>query len=66
MLRYFTIRILSAIPVLFVMSVLTYAIIQAPPGDYADYIEGMLQFNNASDEVARAAAETFRIDNRLE
>jgi len=34
MLRYFTIRIFSAIPVLFVMSVLTYGIIQAPPGDF--------------------------------
>ena len=49
MLRFLTIRILSAIPVLFVMSVLTYAIIQAPPGDYADYIEGMLLYNLLSD-----------------
>ncbi len=65
MLRYFTIRILSAIPVLFVMSAVTFAIIQAPPGDYADYIEGMLLLNNASDEVARAAAEAFRAENNL-
>ena len=65
MLRYFIIRLLSAIPVLFVMSAVTFAIIQAPPGDYADYIEGMLQFNNVSDEIARATAEKFRIDNGL-
>ena len=65
MFRFLTIRILSAIPVLFVMSVVTYAIIQAPPGDYADHVEGMLLYNNASQEVARAAAEQFRIDNGL-
>jgi peptide/nickel transport system permease protein len=65
MLRYFFIRLLSAIPVLFVMSAVTYAIIQAPPGDYADYIEGMLLLNNVSDDVARAAAEKFRIENGL-
>lgn len=65
MLRYLAIRILSAIPVLVVMSAVTFAIIQAPPGDYADYIEGMLLLNNASDEVARAAAETFRAEHNL-
>jgi peptide/nickel transport system permease protein len=65
MLRFLAIRILSAIPVLFIMSIITYGIIQAPPGDYADYVEGMLLYNNASAEVARAAAEQFRIDNGL-
>jgi peptide/nickel transport system permease protein len=65
MLRFLAIRILSAIPVLFIMSMITYGIIQAPPGDYADYIESMLLYNNASQEVARAAAEQFRIDNGL-
>ncbi len=65
MLRFLAIRILSSIPVLFIMSVITYGIIQAPPGDYADYVEGVLLYNNASQEVARAAAEQFRIDNGL-
>jgi peptide/nickel transport system permease protein len=65
MLRFLVIRILSSIPVLLIMSMITFAIIQAPPGDYADYVEGMLLYNNASQEVARAAAEQFRIDNGL-
>ncbi len=65
MLRFLAIRILSAIPVLFIMSIITYGIIQAPPGDYADYIEGMLLYNNASQEVARAAAEAFRAEHNL-
>ena len=65
MLRYLFVRILSSIPVLFVMSIITFAIIQAPPGDYADYVRGMLLLNNASQDVANAAAEQFRIDNGL-
>ena len=65
MLRFLAIRIASAIPVLFVMSIITYGIIQAPPGDYADYVEGMLLYNNASQEVAHAAAEQFRLDHGL-
>ena len=65
MLRFLAIRIASAIPVLFIMSIITYAIIQAPPGDYADYVEGMLLYNNASQEVAHAAAEQFRLDHGL-
>ena len=65
MLRFLAIRILSAIPVLFIMSIITYGIIQAPPGDYADYVENMLLFQNASQEVAQKAAEQFRIDNGL-
>ena len=65
MLRYLFVRILSSIPVLFVMSIITFAIIQAPPGDYADYVRGMLLLNNASQDVANAAAEQFRIDNHL-
>jgi peptide/nickel transport system permease protein len=65
MLRFLAIRIASAIPVLFIMSIITYGIIQAPPGDYADYVEGMLLYNNASQEVAHAAAEQFRVDHGL-
>jgi peptide/nickel transport system permease protein len=65
MLKFLALRILSAIPVLFIMSIITYGIIQAPPGDYADYVEGMLLYNNASQEVARAAAEAFRKEHNL-
>ncbi|RUY37110.1 ABC transporter permease, partial [Mesorhizobium sp. M7A.F.Ca.US.001.01.1.1] len=38
MLRFLLTRIASAIPVLAILSLATFAIIQAPPGDYADYI----------------------------
>jgi peptide/nickel transport system permease protein len=38
MLRFLTVRILQSIPVLLVMSIITFAIIQAPPGDYGDFI----------------------------
>ena len=39
MLRFLGIRLLQAIPVLIVMSIITFAIIQAPPGDYGDFIQ---------------------------
>ncbi len=38
LLRFLVTRILAALPVLLVLSVVTFAIIQAPPGDYGDYI----------------------------
>ena len=38
MLRFLGVRVLQAIPVLLVMSMITFVIIQAPPGDYGDYI----------------------------
>lgn len=66
MLRFLALRIMSAIPVLFVMSVLTFIIIQAPPGDYADYIRAQMIFQgNATTAVADAAAERFREQNGL-
>jgi peptide/nickel transport system permease protein len=66
MLRFLTYRILSSIPVLFAMSVITFIIVQAPPGDYADYIRSQLIFQgNASTAVAEAAAEKFREQNGL-
>lgn len=66
MLRFITYRILAAIPVLFVMSVVTFFIIHAPPGDYADYIAMQLRVQgNASNAVAEAAAARFRMENGL-
>ena len=38
MLRFLVMRIARAIPLLFILSIVTFAIIQAPPGDYGDYI----------------------------
>lgn len=61
MLRYLAMRILSAIPVLIVLSVVTFAIIQAPPGDYGDYIRSQLMNQGgASASVAEAQADAYR------
>ncbi len=66
MLRFLGFRILAAIPVLFVMSMITFVIIQAPPGDYGDYIRNQLLFlGNASTTAADAAAEKFREEHGL-
>lgn len=66
MLRFVLFRILQAIPVLFVMSVITFAIIQAPPGDYGDFIKSnMISQGGASVAAATAAAEQYREANGL-
>jgi peptide/nickel transport system permease protein len=66
MLRFLAVRILQAIPVLFVMSVITFAIIQAPPGDYGDFIKtNMISQGNASVAAAEAAAQEYREEHGL-
>lgn len=66
MLRFLSIRLLQAIPVLIVMSIITFAIINAPPGDYADFIRtNMITQGNASIEAAEAAAEQYREQHGL-
>jgi len=61
MFRFLITRILAAIPVLIVLSVVTFAIIQAPPGDYADFIRAQLMNQGgASAVVAEAQAEAYR------
>ena len=61
MLRYLLVRLGQAIPVLIVMSIITFAIIQAPPGDYGDFIRtNMITQGNATPEAASAAAEEYR------
>jgi peptide/nickel transport system permease protein len=66
MLRFLGIRILQSIPVLLVMSMITFAIIQAPPGDYGDFIRtNMITQGNATVEAANAAAEKYREDHGL-
>ncbi len=61
MLHFLGVRILQSIPVLLVMSIITFAIIQAPPGDYGDFIRtNMIVQGNASFAAADAAAETYR------
>lgn len=66
MIRFVLFRILQAIPVLLIMSIITFAIIQAPPGDYGDYIRNMMiTQGNATVAAAEAAAEAYREANGL-
>jgi peptide/nickel transport system permease protein len=66
MLRFLVTRILQSVPVLMVMSIITFTIIQAPPGDYGDFIRtNMMVQGNASPEAATAAAEAYREANGL-
>ena len=66
MIRFLITRILSAIPVLFVLSIVTFAIIKAPPGDYGDYLKSMLMSQGGvSDQDAQAQAEAYRLAHGL-
>lgn len=61
MFLFIAFRVLAALPILLVLSLVTFAIIQAPPGDYADYIATMLvNRSGASLEMAQAQAELYR------
>ena len=67
MFRFLLVRIASAIPVLFVLSVVTFAIIQAPPGDYSDYVRSQLiNQGGASFEKADAQAQAYKIAHGLD
>ncbi len=66
MLRFLVMRILGAIPLLLLLSVVTFAIIQAPPGDYGDYIRSMLiNQGGVPAEQAEIQAEAYREANGL-
>jgi peptide/nickel transport system permease protein len=66
MLRFIAIRLLQAIPVLIIMSMITFIIIQAPPGDYGDYIRNMMiTQGNATIAAADAAANEYRAAHGL-
>ena len=66
MLRFLILRVLSAIPILAVLSVVTFLIIHAQPGDYGDYLASMMvNRGGASVEVANAAAEAYRVAHGL-
>lgn len=59
-------RILSAIPTLFVLSIITFVIIHAPPGDYGDVIKSnLIMRSGAAEADAQAAAELYREQNGL-
>ncbi|MGV3577196.1 MAG: ABC transporter permease [Devosia sp.] len=66
MLRFLVMRVLGAIPLLFLLSIVTFAIIQAPPGDYADYIRSMLiNQGGVRPDLAEIQAEAYRQANGL-
>jgi peptide/nickel transport system permease protein len=66
MIRFLGIRLAQAIPVLIVMSIITFIIIQAPPGDYGDFIRTqMIVQGHATVEAANAAADRYRQEHGL-
>lgn len=67
MIRFLSVRIMSAIPVLFILSIATFAIIQAPPGNYSDYIRSQLiNLGGASYEEADAQAKAYAASHGLD
>lgn len=61
MLGFLGVRLMQSVPVLIVMSFITFMIIQAPPGDYGDFIRtNMMVQGGASAEAATAAANEYR------
>lgn len=67
MLRFLLVRIASAIPVLLILSVVTFGIIKAPPGDYSDYIRSQLiNQGGASFEAADAQAKAYAREHGLD
>jgi peptide/nickel transport system permease protein len=66
MLRFLAFRILAAIPILMILSVVTFLIIKAPPGDYGDYLSSMMiNRGGASVADANAAANAYRLSHGL-
>lgn len=60
MLRYIAGRILFAIPVLIGISLVSFAIIQLPPGDFASALKGNLLNNGVSEQEADRQAQAVR------
>jgi peptide/nickel transport system permease protein len=67
MIRFLIVRIASAIPILVILSIVTFIIIQAPPGDYSDHIRSMLMNQGgATFAAADAQAKAYAIANGLD
>jgi peptide/nickel transport system permease protein len=59
-------RILAAIPLLLVLSIVTFGIIKAQPGDYGDYLKSMLMSQgHVSDVDAQMQADAYRAAHGL-
>ncbi|AJY47751.1 ABC transporter permease [Martelella endophytica] len=67
MIRFLIARIMSGIVLIFLLSIVTFAIIQAPPGDYSDYIRSQaINQGGASYEQAEAQAQAYRKSHGLD
>jgi peptide/nickel transport system permease protein len=67
MLRCISMRVLAAIPILVLLSIVTFVIIKAQPGDYGDYIRSMLMNQgHASFADAEAQAQAYRVAHGLD
>jgi peptide/nickel transport system permease protein len=60
MLRFLAQRIFAALVVLFLLSMVTFGIIHARPGDYGDYVYSMLVARGTSTTEATRVAEAAR------
>jgi peptide/nickel transport system permease protein len=60
MLGFLVQRIFAALVVLFFLSLVTFAIIQAPPGDYGDYLYSMVKARGTAEAEALKIAEAVR------
>ena len=61
MLRLIVTRVLAAIPVLLILSIATFGIIKAQPGDYADYLKSTyMSQGHMSNTDAQALADAYR------
>jgi peptide/nickel transport system permease protein len=65
MLRFLAHRIATALVVLFCLSVVTFAIIHARPGDYGDFVFSMLTSRGVSAVEAERAADAVRVQYGL-
>src|SRR5689334_18741598 len=66
MFRYLATRILAAIPVLIILSIVTFAIIKAQPGDYADYLKSTyMSQGHMSNEKAEELANAYRAQHGM-
>lgn len=60
-MNYLIRRILGAIPLLIALSIISFALIQLPPGDYADQLQSQaMSQGGLSREDAQAMADSYR------
>src|SRR5918997_6848805 len=66
MLRFILVRLLSAIPVLLGISLVSFVIIQLPPGDFASSLKTNLINNGANEQEAERQAQAVRVQYGLD